>query len=101
MAGFFQPPGERISLIDVTLGELTVPMLIAPTAQDAADPELVRLVTLARSGDRVAFGRLLEAHLPAARRVALAAVAQPTDADEAVQEASVAAWQRLDRRRSL
>ena len=62
----------------------------------AVDPEVVRLVALARTGDRAAFGRLLEDHLTAARRVALAAVGQPMDADEAVQEASVAAWTRLD-----
>lgn len=60
-----------------------------------ADPEVVRLVALARNGDRAAFGRLIEDHLPAARRLALAAVGQPTDADEAVQDASVAAWTRL------
>lgn len=71
-------------------------MLIAPPAQEVADPELVRLVTLARDGDRIAFGRLIEDHLPAARRVALAAVGQPSDADEAVQDASVAAWKRID-----
>lgn len=71
-------------------------MLIAPPAPAAADPEVVRLVALARDGDRVAFGRLIEAHLPAARRVALAAVGQPSDADEAVQEASVVAWKRID-----
>lgn len=71
-------------------------MLIAPPAQAAADPELVRLVALARGGDRLAFGRLIEDHLPAARRVALAAVGQPSDADEAVQDASVAAWKRID-----
>lgn len=80
----------------MTLAELAIPMLIAPPAQDAADPELVWLVSLARGGDRTAFGRLIEDHLPAARRVALAAVGQPSEADEAVQEASVAAWQRLD-----
>lgn len=61
-----------------------------------ANPEVVRLVALARTGDRAAFGRLIEDHLTAARRVALAAVGQPMDADEAVQEASVAAWTRLD-----
>lgn len=72
-------------------------MLSAPPREEAGgDPELVRLVTLARTGDRVAFGRLIEGHLTAARRVALAAVGQPTDADEAVQEASLAAWRRLD-----
>src|SRR6185436_14249492 len=46
-------------------------------------------------GDRAAFGLLIEDHLAAARRLALAAVGQPTDADEAVQDASVAAWTRL------
>ena len=72
--------------------------MLAMAAADtpAADEELVRLVELARSGDRAAFGRLLDRHLTAARRVALAAVGQRSDADEAVQDASVAAWQRLD-----
>lgn len=81
----------------MTLAELTVPMLVvAPTREDAVNPEVVRLVALARAGDRAAFGRLIEDHLTAARRVALAAVGQMSDADEAVQEASVTAWQRLD-----
>ena len=72
-------------------------MLTMTTSEAAdADPEVVRLVALARTGDRAAFGRLIDGHLTAARRVALAAVGQPTDADEAVQEASVAAWKRLD-----
>jgi RNA polymerase sigma-70 factor (ECF subfamily) len=80
----------------VSLAELTLPILSAAVAADPADPEVVRLVALARTGDRAAFGRLLEGHLTAARRVALAAVGQHSDADEAVQEASVAAWKRLD-----
>lgn len=72
-------------------------MLVAPPREEtAADPEVLRLVALARTGDRAAFGRLIEGHLTAARRVALAAVGQPSDADEAVQEASVAAWRRLE-----
>ena len=71
-------------------------MVAAPREEAAADPEVVRLVALARTGDRGAFGRLIEGHLTAARRVAQAAVGQPSDADEAVQEASVAAWRRLD-----
>lgn len=76
---------------------LAIPMMMTEDAEpQPANPELVRLVTLARSGDRAAFGRLIEDHLGAARRVALAAVGQLTDADEAVQEASVAAWTRLD-----
>ena len=71
-------------------------LAMATSESSAADPEVVRLVALARTGDRAAFGRLIEGHLTAARRVALAAVGQPTDADEAVQDASVAAWKRLD-----
>jgi RNA polymerase sigma-70 factor, ECF subfamily len=71
-------------------------LTIAAADEPRADPEVVRLVALARTGDRAAFGELIERHLTAARRVALAAVGQPTDADEAVQEASVAAWRRLD-----
>jgi len=71
-------------------------LMVGEAEPAAANPELVRLVALARTGDRAAFGRLIEDHLTAARRVALAAVGQPMDADEAVQEASVAAWTRLD-----
>jgi len=81
----------------VSLAELTLPMLTAAAADAApVDREVVHLVALARTGDRAAFGRLIEGHLSAARRVALAAVGQPSDADEAVQEAAVAAWKRLD-----
>ena len=81
----------------MSLAELTLPMMaVSPREQAVVDPEVVRLVALARTGDRAAFGRLIEGHLTAARRVALAAVGQPSDADEAVQEASVAAWRRLD-----
>ena len=69
-------------------------MATTPEREDV-DPEVVRLVALARTGDRAAFGRLIEDHLSAARRLALAAAGQPMDADEAVQEASVAAWTRL------
>lgn len=81
----------------MSVAELTLPMLtVAASDADAASLEVIRLVALAKTGDRAAFGRLIEGHLTAARRVALAAVGQPTDADEAVQEASVAAWKRLD-----
>jgi RNA polymerase sigma-70 factor (ECF subfamily) len=81
----------------VNPAELALPMLMVEEAQaSAASAEVVRLVALARTGDRAAFGRLIEDHLTAARRLALAAVGQPMDADEAVQEASVAAWTRLD-----
>jgi RNA polymerase sigma-70 factor (ECF subfamily) len=84
------------SLSTVSLAELTVPMLVdIPAREDSDESAGTTLIALARAGDRTAFGQLLEQHLPAARRLALAAVGQPSDADEAVQEASVAAWQRL------
>lgn len=59
------------------------------------DPETARLVARARDGEREAFGELLQRHLPAARRLALAALGRPADADEAVQDASLAAWKAL------
>jgi RNA polymerase sigma-70 factor (ECF subfamily) len=71
-------------------------MFTALAGADTGDATLGRLIERARAGDRAAFGRLLEAHLGAARRLALAAVGHLADADEAVQEASIAAWQRLD-----
>lgn len=93
----FQPGASSYSLSSVNTAELALPMLMVDEAQaTVASPEVVRLVTLARTGDRAAFGRLIEGHLTAARRLALAAVAQPMEADEAVQEASVAAWTRLN-----
>ena len=96
MITVFQPGGCRYSLSSVSAAELALPMLMAGQVEPvAANPEVVQLVALARTGDRAAFGRLLEDHLAAARRLALAAVGQATDADEAVQEASVAAWTRL------
>jgi len=95
-----QPSSGLYSLSTVNAAELALPMLMMRSGEpvkDAAtaDPELVHLVALARTGDRAAFGRLIEDHLTAARRLALAAVGQAMDADEAVQEASVAAWTRL------
>lgn len=80
----------------VSVAELTVPMVGTLNREEPADPAMARLVALALDGNRVAFGRLLEHHLGAARRLALAAVGQASDADEAVQDASIAAWQRLD-----
>jgi len=71
-------------------------LMVRADDAEGANPEVVRLVGLARAGDRAAFGKLLEDHLSAARRLALAAVGHAMDADEAVQEASVAAWARLD-----
>jgi RNA polymerase sigma-70 factor, ECF subfamily len=59
------------------------------------DDEQVRLVTRARAGDSDAFGMLIELHGRAARRLALIALGNAADADEAVQDACLTAWRRL------
>jgi RNA polymerase sigma-70 factor (ECF subfamily) len=66
-----------------------------PAPRASTDSETARLVARARAGERDAFGDLLQRHLPAARRLALAALGRPADADEAVQDASFAAWRAL------
>ena len=61
------------------------------------DLETTRLAARAQSGDADAFSALVELHHRAARRVALAALGNLADADEAVQEACLTAWRRIDR----
>jgi len=76
--------------------DLGLPLLVVDRqTEDRGDDFVEPLVARARTGDREAFGELLQRHLPAARRVALAAVRRRHDADEAVQEASITAWLRL------
>jgi RNA polymerase sigma-70 factor, ECF subfamily len=57
--------------------------------------ELDELVEAARAGDRRAFEQLLERDAPIAYRAALAVLRSPTDAEDALQEATLRAWQRL------
>src|SRR6266566_2093951 len=54
------------------------------------------LATRARGGDRVAFGQLVERFAPQARRVARAVLQDPHDADDAAQDAFLAALVKLD-----
>ena len=54
------------------------------------------LVSLARSGDREAFGELVVRFGPAARRVARAVLRHPEDADDAAQEGFFSAWRHLE-----
>jgi RNA polymerase sigma-70 factor (ECF subfamily) len=61
------------------------------------DVETTRLAARAQAGDADAFSALVELHHRAARRVALAALGNLADADEAVQEACLTAWRRIDR----
>lgn len=67
------------------------------TADPRLDAESTRLAIQARAGDREAFSALLEQHLRAARRVALAALPTQADAEEAVQDACLTAWRSLNR----
>lgn len=59
--------------------------------------ETTRLAARARAGDADAFSALVDLHHRAARRVALAALGNVADADEAVQDACLTAWRRIDR----
>lgn len=53
-------------------------------------------MSLARSGDREAFGELVVRFGPAARRVARAVLRHPEDADDAAQEGFFSAWRHLE-----
>lgn len=63
-----------------------------PTATALSDDAL-----RARSGDRAAFGRLVDAHLPQAYRLSLRYLTSADDAKDASQEAFVRAWEHIDR----
>src|SRR5687767_5544427 len=84
-----QPVADSLRLFNVTVAELTVALgSCAPRAMSDAsfDAETTQLVVRARAGDREAFGALVDLHHRAARRVAAAALGNPADADEAVQD---------------
>ena len=84
----------------MTVAGLTVSLgsSAAPAMSDASfDAETTQLAVRARAGDRDAFCALVDLHHRAARRVAAAALGNPADADEAVQEACLTAWRRIDR----
>ncbi len=82
----------------VTVAECTGPPRKAPSMADAdLDQETTRLVLQARAGDAEAFGALVTLHRRAARRVALVALGNPAEADEAVQEACLVAWRKVAR----
>jgi RNA polymerase sigma-70 factor (ECF subfamily) len=53
------------------------------------------LVARARQGDPAAFGELVDRHRTAVYRAALAALGSPADAEDAAQDAFVAAYRRL------
>jgi RNA polymerase sigma factor (sigma-70 family) len=60
-----------------------------------SDGKLPELIAAAKAGDRMAFSVLLERDVALAYRAALAVLGSGDDARDAVQEASLRAWQRL------
>ncbi|HXF95754.1 MAG TPA: sigma-70 family RNA polymerase sigma factor [Gemmatimonadales bacterium] len=62
-----------------------------------AQQEEAELVRRSLAGDREAFGRLVERYAAQARRVARAVLRNPDDADDAAQDAFLAALTKLDR----
>jgi len=86
--------------MNVSWAELTA--LVGASASPAMpetsfDAETTQLAVRAQAGDRDAFSALVDLHHRAARRVAAAALGDRTEADEAVQEACLTAWQRIER----
>ncbi len=78
-------------------GVTAVGRAFLPMQDVTFDQETTQLAARARRGDAGAFSALVELHHRAARRVALAALGNVPDADEAVQEACLTAWRRIDR----
>lgn len=84
----------------MTVAGLTVRLgaSAAPAMSDATfDAETTQLAVRARGGDHDAFSALVGLHERAARRVAIAALGEMAEAEEAVQEACLTAWRRVDR----
>jgi RNA polymerase sigma-70 factor, ECF subfamily len=68
-----------------------------PGISQCVTPETdAHLVALSREGDRTAFEKLVRRHLASAYTVALAELADPKDAEDAVQDAFITALERLD-----
>jgi RNA polymerase sigma-70 factor, ECF subfamily len=65
-------------------------------ARNPGDVGDAALVAQARGGDRVAFGTLVDRYADQARRVARAVLQDPDDADDAAQDAFLAALVKLD-----
>lgn len=74
----------------------TEPQRPTGDARNAKEVEDASLVARARSGDREAFGVLVDRYADQARRVARAVLQDPDDADDAAQDAFLAALVKLE-----
>jgi RNA polymerase sigma-70 factor, ECF subfamily len=66
-------------------------------SRPAEPPDVAAALERARAGDPEAFGLLVDRFRDAVFRAALAATGSPAEAEDAAQEAFVAAYRRLDR----
>jgi RNA polymerase sigma-70 factor (ECF subfamily) len=89
-------------LLSVNVGDLAIAAVVpsrpheAERAADAAgDPGTMRLVRLARGGDKDAFAALVDLYQQSAWRVAMAALGRPEEAEDAAQDAFLSAWRNL------
>ncbi|HUE87009.1 MAG TPA: RNA polymerase sigma factor [Vicinamibacterales bacterium] len=86
--------------MNVTLAEMTMRLAASPAhsmADTTIDAETTRLARQAQAGSAEAFCALVDLHQRAARRIATIALGQSPEVDEAVQDACMTAWQRLER----
>ena len=97
---FLQPHRGEPRLMNVTFARMTASLAASPAysmPQVRIDAETTRLAAEAREGSAEAFCALIDLHQRAARRVAAAALGSGVEADEAVQEACITAWQQIAR----
>jgi RNA polymerase sigma-70 factor (ECF subfamily) len=86
--------------MSVTVAEMMTRLAASPAQRMpdmTIDAETTRLARQAQAGSAEAFCALVALHQRAARRVAATALGQRPEVDEAVQDACLTAWQRMDR----
>ena len=87
-------PANRTLLGKTSVPPVTQRKPLAPRTMHMTDAELA---ALAMAGDREAFGELVERYAAQARRVALAVLRDPDDADDAAQDGFLSALKHLGR----
>jgi RNA polymerase sigma-70 factor, ECF subfamily len=104
------PPGvSKVALLQCTAGVTSVARVVAsrgadrtsasvtPPAPGAAGLDEATLVVRAQEGDVRAFEELARRHQAALYRLAVRVMGDPTEAEDALQEALLDAWRRIER----
>lgn len=73
------------------------PTTVTPAAAGAGDLDEATLVVRAQEGDVRAFGELARRHQAALYRLAVRVMGDPTEAEDALQEALLDAWRCIER----